>query len=88
MNQFSHELLEARCRERHPFQGDIFYCHRERLVVELVGGPHRDRQGYGRARDAYLAKYGIRVLRVRNWQVRNDLPAAIAAIGAALARTP
>ncbi|MGH7812824.1 MAG: endonuclease domain-containing protein [Candidatus Binataceae bacterium] len=36
-----------------------FYCHRKRLVVELDGSPHRDRQGYDRARDAYLAKYGI-----------------------------
>ncbi|HUO04234.1 MAG TPA: DUF559 domain-containing protein [Candidatus Binataceae bacterium] len=65
-----------------------FYCHRERLVVELDGSPHRRQQGYDRARDAYLAKYGIRVLRVLNWRVRDDLPAVIEEIRAALAWTP
>lgn len=65
-----------------------FYCHRARIVVELDGSPHRRQQGYDRARDAYLAKFRIRVLRVPNSQVREDLPAVIAAIRAALARTP
>ena len=54
-----------------------FYCHQARRVVEIDGSPHRRQQGYDHLRDAYLARFGIRVLRVENHAVRNDLPAVI-----------
>src|SRR5215471_840383 len=57
-----------------------FYCHQARLVVEIDGSPHRQQQGYDRLRDAYLARFGIRVLRLANHSVRDDLPSVIYAI--------
>ncbi|MGH7812598.1 MAG: endonuclease domain-containing protein, partial [Candidatus Binataceae bacterium] len=74
--------VEAYFRRQQPLAPCIvdFYCHRERLVLELNGRSHRQQQGYDRARDAYLAQYGIRVLRLRNSAVRNGLPAVIEVI--------
>ena len=61
-----------------------FYCHAARLAVEIDGGPHREQQGYDRMRDDYFRRLGIRVLRVPNASVRDDLASLIAAIRAAL----
>ncbi len=63
-----------------------FYCHAPRLVVEIDGSPHREQQGYDRLRDDYFRRLGIRVLRLPNASVRDDLASAIAAIRAALRR--
>ena len=66
-------------RRQHPLAPYIvdFYCHEIRLVVEIDGSPHRKQQGYDQLRDNYLARHGIRVVRVANHAVRNDLPAVI-----------
>ena len=80
--------LEAHFRRQQvlaPYIVD-FYCHAARLVVEIDGSPHREQQGYDRMRDDYFARRGIRVLRLSNVSVRNDLASAIAAIRAALLR--
>jgi very-short-patch-repair endonuclease len=63
-----------------------FYCHAARLVVEIDGSPHRAQQGYDRMRDDYFMRCGIRVLRLSNVSVRNDLASVIFAIRAALRR--
>jgi very-short-patch-repair endonuclease len=41
-----------------------FYYNRARLVVKIDGSPHRQQQGYDELRDNYLARFGIRVLRL------------------------
>ena len=61
-----------------------FYYHAARLVVEIDGSPHREQQGYDRMRDEYFRRLGIRVLRLSNASVRDDLASVIAAIRAAL----
>jgi very-short-patch-repair endonuclease len=63
-----------------------FYCHAARLVVEIDGSPHRAQQGYDRMRDDYFMRCGIRVLRLSNVSVRNDLASVTFAIRAALRR--
>ena len=65
-----------------------FYCHHLRLVVEIDGSPHRQQQGYDRLRDSYLVRLGIRVLRLPNDAIRDDLPAVIRSIRAACSATP
>jgi very-short-patch-repair endonuclease len=61
-----------------------FYCHAARLVVEIDGSPHREQQGYDRMRDDYLRRHSIRVLRLSNACVRDDLASVIGAIRTAL----
>ena len=63
-----------------------FYCHAARLVVEVDGSPHREQQGYDRMRDDYFKRHGIRVVRMSNESVRDDLASAIGAIRVALRR--
>ncbi len=77
-------------RRQHPLPPYIvdFYCHQGRLVVELDGSPHRQQQGYDYLRDSYLARFGIRVLRVANQSVRDNLPAVIHLIRNALQHSP
>jgi very-short-patch-repair endonuclease len=63
-----------------------FYCHAARLVVEVDGSPHREQQGYDRMRDDYLRRYGIRIIRMSNDSVRDDLASVITTIRSALRR--
>ena len=63
-----------------------FYCHAARLVVEVDGSPHREQQGYDRVRDDYFRRHGIRVIRMSNESVQDNLASAIGAIRMALRR--
>jgi very-short-patch-repair endonuclease len=78
--------LGAHFRRQQPLAPYIvdFYCHAARLVVEIDGGPHRLQQGYDGVRDEYFRRNGIRVLRISNAAVRNDLASVIAEIREAL----
>ena len=82
--------LGVHFRRQHPPAPYIvdFYCHQARLAVEIDGSPHRQRQDYDQARDAYLARFGIRVLRLANHSVRDDLPSVIYSIRDALRHPP
>ena len=64
-----------------------FYCHSIGLVVELDGGIHDQQLGYDRERDEVLARRGIRVLRLRNAEIRRDLSAVLEKIAAEFRRT-
>jgi type I restriction enzyme M protein len=44
----------------------VFYCHEQRLVVELDGGIHDTRKEKDQKRDRYLESQGLRVLRIKN----------------------
>ncbi len=57
-----------------------FYSDAAGLVIELDGSAHDNRAEYDAARDAILARRGLRVMRVANSQIDNELPAALAAI--------
>jgi very-short-patch-repair endonuclease len=66
-----------------PFIAD-FYCREARLVVEVDGTQHADRDDYDRARSAYLKREGFRVGRFWNNQVMEELEGVLAAILAIL----
>ena len=57
-----------------------FYCHAAQLVVEVDGGIHIATADYDRERDRILTARGLRILRVTNNGVHNDLPRCLAAI--------
>ena len=67
-------LDNAKFRRQHPEAGYIldFYCAEARLVIELDGGQHVERETYDESRTAVLNARGIRVLRFWNDQVLKE----------------
>ena len=82
------QIANAKFRRQHPFPPYIldFYCHEQKLAVELDGGQHNEEAGRRRdaRRDAYLAEHGIRVLRFWNNDVFRETEAVLEAIYAAV----
>ena len=46
-----------------------FYCHRNRLIIELDGGIHNNRQGYDLDRSDILISLGYNIIRFKNEDV-------------------
>jgi very-short-patch-repair endonuclease len=57
-----------------------FYCHRARLVVEVDGDVHELQSDYDRERDRILSARHLRVIRIKNREIRQDLPNVLAHI--------
>ncbi len=66
----------------HGFIAD-FYCHSAQLVIELDGSVHDGQADYDTERDALLAAHGLRVLRIANRQIDEDIKSALVSILAA-----
>ena len=49
-----------------------FFCPKAKLVIELDGSQHRTEEGmrYDAYRTADLERYGLHVVRFRNWDVK------------------
>lgn len=64
-------------RRQHPIDKFIadFYCHEEKLVVELDGAVHDEKMNaqYDQTRTYELAGSGIRVIRFWNSEVENNI---------------
>ena len=73
-------------RRRVPLRGFIvdFYASKARLIVEIDGGYHAERQRADALRDRVLASHGYRVLRVSKELVVRRRGEAVARIVAAL----
>jgi very-short-patch-repair endonuclease len=54
-----------------------FYCASARLVIELDGAVHIGRKEYDAKRDQALSDLGIRVLRLSNALIRENLAMAV-----------
>jgi very-short-patch-repair endonuclease len=54
-----------------------FFCHAAKLVVELDGGVHEDRQEYDAERDRRLSTHGLHILRFTNSELKNNLPSVL-----------
>lgn len=50
-----------------------FYCHFAQLVVEVDGEIHQQQIEYDRERDEVLKKRGLRLLRLKNEDVINNI---------------
>jgi very-short-patch-repair endonuclease len=70
-----------------PFVID-FCCPEWRLAIELDGTVHTAQREHDAERQTLLATAGYRVVRFPNETVRNNLPAVLAAIRAAVASAP
>ena len=75
-------------RRQHPIGRYVvdFYCPAVKLAVELDGSGHgyRLREAYDRAREQFLSKNEIAVVRFWNHQVREELDSVLQAIWIAL----
>lgn len=60
-----------------------FYCHAAGLVVEVDGGIHQQQAEYDGERDRILSARGLRILRVRNVEISENLSGILARIAAA-----
>jgi very-short-patch-repair endonuclease len=73
-----------RFRKQHPVDGAPyvldFYAPSAKLAVEVDGAVHRGQQERDAARDAWLSRLGIRVVRIPVSLVARDVAAAVAVI--------
>ncbi|MBD2018344.1 DUF559 domain-containing protein [Microcoleus sp. FACHB-53] len=60
-----------------------FYCHAARLVIEVDGEIHQQQVEYDAERDRILLARGLRLLRIQNEQVRQNLDQVLARISTA-----
>ena len=71
-------------RKQHPIGPYVldFYCDAARLAVEVDGGGHDfgDRPRLDTVRDAWMARQGIRTLRIPAVEVLDSVDGALAAI--------
>jgi very-short-patch-repair endonuclease len=72
-------------RRQQVVQGFIvdFYCHKAGLVVEVDGGVHEDQIEYDRERDKILEGLDLRIMRVKNEEINNNLQEVLVRIEAA-----
>ena len=57
-----------------------FYCHAAALVVEIDGRGHQRQATYDAQRDRVLSNRGLRVIRVKNQDIRLRLAEVLARI--------
>ncbi|ACK71609.1 protein of unknown function DUF559 [Gloeothece citriformis PCC 7424] len=50
-----------------------FYCHAAKLVIEIDGEIHQQQTEYDTERDQILSAKGLRLLRIKNEDVRQNL---------------
>jgi very-short-patch-repair endonuclease len=67
----SHQLCSIHFRRQHAIGTYVvdFWAPRQKLVIELDGGQHLDRQEYDLERTAFLESRGYKVLRFWNDEV-------------------
>lgn len=73
------QILGMRFRRQQVINGFIvdFYCHNAGLVIEVDGAIHEQREAYDAERDRILAARGLKVLRIPNQTVIDNLPKVV-----------
>jgi very-short-patch-repair endonuclease len=78
------KIFKSRFRRQHPVGMFIvdFYCHEYKLVIEVDGEVHNDREviEYDLGRSAELNKFGLKVIRFTNDEVIYNIDSVIAGI--------
>jgi very-short-patch-repair endonuclease len=83
---WSHQLQDVHFRRQHAIGKYIvdFCAPRQKLIIELDGSQHLDREVQDQERTSFLTAKGYRVLRFWNHEVANGLDGVIIAIQQAL----
>ena len=77
-----HQLLSYQFRRQEPIGPFIvdFVCYKQRLIIELDGGHHRDQEIYDADRTQWLQSRRYHVLRFWNNDVLHNLEGVLTAI--------
>ena len=85
-------FFKVKFRRQHPVAPYVldFYCHEERLGIELDGGQHNepDKRRADEERTAFLKSKGIRIIRFWNNEVLQETEAVLERLYHALTPTP
>jgi adenine-specific DNA methylase/very-short-patch-repair endonuclease len=75
-------LTGKKFRRQHPIPPYVvdFYCHEEKLVIEIDGGQHSNIRRYDEARTSFLEKQGLRVIRFWNNEVLQNIEGVLESI--------
>jgi very-short-patch-repair endonuclease len=65
-----------------------FYCHSAGLVIELDGAVHENQADYDQERDRILKEHSLRVLRIKNQEVLDNLDFVLQKICQACKESP
>jgi len=62
-------------RRQHVIDGYVvdFYCQKLKLAIELDGKSHQYQQEYDESRQADIEAKGISVIRIKNYEIRNNI---------------
>ena len=79
-------LLGMHFRRQQVIDGFIvdFYCHAAGLVIEVDGEIHQEQVEYDQRRDRVLSARGLRVLRIPNEDIRQDMAGVLQRLSAHL----
>ena len=71
-----------RFRRQHPINIYIvdFYCHSQKLIIEVDGEIHKTQIEYDNERTKDLEMYGLKVIRFQNSQINNEIEKVISSI--------
>jgi len=78
------KIMGFKFRRQHPIDVFVadFYCHKLKLVIEIDGGYHLEKEQsiYDLARTEEISGYGIRMMRFTNSEVEKDLKGVVKSI--------
>jgi very-short-patch-repair endonuclease len=63
-----------------------FFCQSARLVIEVDGGQHAEREDYDKQRDQYLRENGYEVVRFWNNEILGNLDGVLESLTLTLSR--
>jgi very-short-patch-repair endonuclease len=68
-----HPIIYQVWEKRTSFYVADFYCGLKKLVIELDGKPHEfpDQKEYDNARDKLMQEFGMKILRIKNDELKN-----------------
>ena len=79
------KFMGIKFRRQHPISRFIadFYCHELKLVIEIDGGYHDDREQHelDTGRENELKELGLTIIRFRNEEIARDILGVLDKIG-------
>jgi len=72
-----HPIIHFSLDKKYYFFIADFYCHQEKLVIEVDGRIHESQREYDEGRNTIMKELGLKILRVTNDQVEKEMEKVI-----------